>query len=74
MRRARTSVIAAAVLLALGAAGPAGPAVGPSIGPLVGPSAGPEAPVADAAMRGDLEAVRSLLDAGEDVTAPGATG
>ena len=67
MRRARTSVIAAAVLLALGAAGPAGPAVGPSIGPLVGPSAGPEAPVADAAMRGDLEAVRSLLDAGEDV-------
>ena len=59
MRRARLSVTAAAALLALGAAGPAGSPVGSSMGP--------DAPVADAAMRGDLAAVRSLLDAGEDV-------
>ena len=57
MRRARSVVFAAAALLALGAAAPAG-----------GP-AGPDAPVADAAMRGDLAAVRSLLAAGEDVNA-----
>ncbi|WP_420632527.1 ankyrin repeat domain-containing protein [Candidatus Palauibacter sp.] len=51
MRRSRFPVIAVAVLLALGAGGPVGP----------------DAPVADAAMRGDLVAVQSLLDAGEDV-------
>ena len=60
MRRARSVGLAAAVLLALGAAAPAGSPVGP---------AGPEAPVADAAMRGDLDAVRTLLAAGEDVNA-----
>ena len=57
MRRARSAVFAAAALLALGAAAPAGV------------PGGPDAPVADAAMRGDLEAVRSLLAAGEDVNA-----
>ena len=55
MRRARSIVFAAAALLAVGAAAPAGSPVGP------------DAPVADAAMRGDLDAVRSLLAAGEDV-------
>ena len=55
MRRARLIVLAAAALLALGAAAPAGAPTGP------------DAPVADAAMRGDLDAVRSLLAAGEDV-------
>ncbi|MXW65923.1 MAG: hypothetical protein F4Z72_02760 [Gemmatimonadales bacterium] len=57
MRRARSIVFAAAALLALGAAAP------------VGSPGGPDAPVADAAMRGDLDAVRSLLAAGEDVNA-----
>ncbi len=60
MRRARSVVLAAAALLALGAAAPVGPVVGPP---------GPDAPVADAAMRGDLDAVRALLAAGEDVNA-----
>ncbi|MYH08822.1 MAG: hypothetical protein F4143_01400 [Gemmatimonadales bacterium] len=55
MRRARSIVFAGAALLALGAAAPAGSPTGP------------DAPVADAAMRGDLDAVRSLLVAGEDV-------
>ena len=61
MRRARSAVFAAAALLALGAAAPVGSPAG-----LAG-LAGPDAPVADAAMRGDLDAVRSLLAAGEDV-------
>ena len=47
----RRPLLAAAVLLALGAGG----------------ASGPDAPVADAAMRGDLAAVRALLAEGEEV-------
>ena len=36
---------------------------------LSGAAVAPDAPLADAAMRGDLEAVRSLLDSGADVNA-----
>ena len=68
MRRARSLVLAAAALLALGAAAPAGSPAGSLAESPVG-LGGPDAPVADAAMRGDLEAVRSLLSAGEDVNA-----
>ena len=61
MRRGRSAGAAAALaaLLALGLALPVGLAAGTPTGP--------DAPVADAAMRGDLEAVRALLAAGEDV-------
>ena len=55
LKHSRLPVLAAAVLFALGAAAPAGL------------PAGPDAPVAEAAMRGDLAAVRSLLAEGEDV-------
>ncbi|WP_419950066.1 ankyrin repeat domain-containing protein [Candidatus Palauibacter sp.] len=55
LKHSRPPVLAAAVLFALGAAAP------------VGLPAGPDAPVAEAAMRGDLAAVRSLLAEGEDV-------
>lgn len=37
---------------------------------LVGAGAPPDAPIADAAMRGDIEAVRSLVRSGADVNAP----
>ena len=69
MRRVHSAALALCVWGALGAGTPLGAAAWAG---MVGPprvQAPPEAPVADAAMRGDVEAVRELLAAGADVNA-----